>query len=286
MGAGLLVLLLSLCVVTSLIRRKDRFINEELLLHLFQMLSIVLSMCVVYTTHDSLLKKQGLPLFNQIISWITLASSFVLPLLSPTSLFERLFSILLSSMSAYLLLSTGYEALFPLVLSCLMFVWIQVEQETLQQLSVSYKQKVTSLQFTYNPDITQFRQIYLDDVRRAFFLVFFLVTAFFGTGNIASVNSFDLASVYCFLTVFSPFMMGALMMWKPFLMVLIISDIMALHFFFLVKDYGSWLDIGTSISQYVIVMSMTIVLVFLNGLAHLLTTKKLELCGKPKSHLI
>jgi len=72
MGAGLLVLLLSLCVVTSLIRRKDRFINEELLLHLFQMLSIVLSMCVVYTTHDSLLKKQGLPLFNQIISWITL----------------------------------------------------------------------------------------------------------------------------------------------------------------------------------------------------------------------
>ncbi|XP_064434849.1 GPI ethanolamine phosphate transferase 1 isoform X4 [Mirounga angustirostris] len=216
MGAGLLVLLLSLCVVTSLIRRKDRFINEELLLHLFQMLSIVLSMCVVYTTHDSLLKKQGLPLFNQIISWITLASSFLLPLLSPTSLFERLFSILLSSMSAYLLLSTGYEALFPLVLSCLMFVWIQVEQETLQQLSVSYKQKVTSLQFTYNPDITQFRQIYLDDVRRAFFLVFFLVTAFFGTGNIASVNSFDLASVYCFLTVFSPFMMGALMMWKPF----------------------------------------------------------------------
>ncbi|XP_077916346.1 GPI ethanolamine phosphate transferase 1 isoform X2 [Halichoerus grypus] len=223
MGAGLLVLLLSLCVVTSLIRRKDRFINEELLLHLFQMLSIVLSMCVVYTTHDSLLKKQGLPHFNQIISWITLASSFVLPLLSPTSLFERLFSILLSSMSAYLLLSTGYEALFPLVLSCLMFVWIQVEQETLQQLSVSYKQKVTSLQFTYNPDITQFRQIYLDDVRRAFFLVFFLVTAFFGTGNIASVNSFDLASVYCFLTVFSPFMMGALMMWKiliPFVLVM------------------------------------------------------------------
>ncbi|XP_034498102.1 GPI ethanolamine phosphate transferase 1 [Ailuropoda melanoleuca] len=173
MGAGLLVLLLSLSVVTSLIKRKDHFINEELLLHLFQMLSIVLSMCVAYTTHDSLRKKQGLPLFNQIISWITLASSFVLPLLSPTSLFERLFSILLSSMSAYLLLSTGYEALFPLVLSCLMFVWIQVEQETLQQHSVSYKQKVTSLQFTCHPDITQFRQLYLDDVRRAFFLVSF-----------------------------------------------------------------------------------------------------------------
>lgn len=71
-----------------------------------------------------------------------------------------------------------------------------------------------------------------------------------------------------------------------FLVVLVISDIMALHFFFLVKDSGSWLDIGTSISHYVIVMSMTIFLVFLNGLAQLLTTKKLQLCGKPKSHLM
>ncbi|XP_036178017.1 GPI ethanolamine phosphate transferase 1 isoform X2 [Myotis myotis] len=328
MGAGLLVLLLSLFVVTSLIKTKDRFVNDKLLLHLLQILSTVLSMWAVYSTHNSLLKKQGLPLINQVVSWIILASSFVVPLLSPRNLLERLFSILVSSMSAYLLLSTGYEALFPLVLSCLMFVWIHMEQETLQQSGVSCKQKVTSIHFSYNTDITQFRQLCLDDIRRAFFLVFFLVTAFFGTGNIASINSFDLASVYCFLTVFSPFMMGALMLWKIFipfvlvmcafeavqlttqlsskslfLMVLVISDIMALifqaqfqttsikqhhdkHFFFLVKDYGSWLDIGTSISHYVIVMCMTIVLVFLNGLAQLLTTKKLRLCGQPKSHLI
>ncbi|XP_016079010.1 PREDICTED: GPI ethanolamine phosphate transferase 1 isoform X2 [Miniopterus natalensis] len=276
-----------------------------------KMLSTVLSMWAVYSTHNSLLKKQGLPLINQMVSWIILAASFVVPLLSPRSLLERLFSILVSSMSAYLLLSRGYEALFPLVLSCLMFVWIHMEQETLQQSGVFCKQKVTSMHFSSSADITQFRQLCLDDIRRAFFLVFFFVTAFFGTGNIASINSFDLASVYCFLTVFSPFMMAALMLWKIFipfvlvmcafeavqlttqlsskslfLMVLVISDIMALHFFFLVKDYGSWLDIGTSISHYVIVMCMTIVLVFLNGLAQLLTTRKLRLCGQPKSHLI
>nr|XP_035127179.2 GPI ethanolamine phosphate transferase 1 isoform X2 [Callithrix jacchus] len=214
MGAGLLVLLLSLYVVTSLTKRKDSFIKEELLVHLLQVLSTVLSMYVVYSTQSSLLKKQGLPLTNQIISWATLASSLIVPLLSSPALFQRLFSILLSLMSTYLLLSTGYEALFPLVLSCLMFVWINIEQETLQQSGVSCKQKLTSIQFSYNTDITQFRQLCLDDIRRAFFLVFFLVTAFFGTGNIASINSFDLASVYCFLTVFSPFMMGSLMMWK------------------------------------------------------------------------
>ncbi|XP_042095165.1 GPI ethanolamine phosphate transferase 1 isoform X3 [Ovis aries] len=309
-GAGLLVLLLSLFVVTSVIKRNDSFINEELVLHLLQMLSIVLSVCVVYGTHKSLLEKQGLPLLNQIVSWTILASSFVTPLLSPPVLFDRLFSILLASMSTYLLLSTGCEALFPLVLSCLMFVWIHLEQETLQQSAVSCKQKVSTIQFACNTDMTQCRDLYLDDIRRAFFLVFFLVTAFFGTGNIASVNSFDPSSVYCFLTVFSPFKMGALIMWKIlipfvlvmcafeavqlttqlsskslFLMVINISDIMALHFFFLIKDYGSWLDIGTSISHYVIVMSMTIFMVFLNCLAQMLTTKKLSLCGRPKSHV-
>ncbi|XP_069885108.1 GPI ethanolamine phosphate transferase 1 [Dipodomys merriami] len=311
MSAGLLVLLLSLFVVISLIKRKTNLVEEELLVYLLQMLSIVLSMYVVYSTHSSLFKKQGLPLPNQIVSWAILASSFVVPLLSSTALVQRLCSILLSLMATYLLLSTGYEALFPLVLSFLMFFWIRMEQETLQQSGVSCKRQLNSIQFSYNTDIAQFRQLHLDDIRRAFFLVFFLVTAFFGTGNIASINSFDLASVYCFLTVFNPFMMGALMMWKiliPFLLVmcafeavqlttqlsskslflivLIISDIMALHFFFLVKDYGSWLDIGTSISHYVIVMSMTIFLVFLNGLAQLLTTKKLTLYGKPKSHLV
>ncbi|XP_076991433.1 GPI ethanolamine phosphate transferase 1 [Tamandua tetradactyla] len=311
MGAGWLVLLLSLLVIPSLIKRKGKFVNEELLIHLLQLLSLMLSMYVVYSTHHSLLRKQGLPLMNQIVSWTTLASSLVVPLLSSTILFQRLFSILLSLMSTYLLLSTGYEALFPLVLSCLMFVWIHMEQEILQQSNVSCKQKLTSIKFSCNTDITQFRHLYLDDIRRAFFFVFFLVTAFFGTGNIASINSFEPASVYCFLTVFSPFMMGALMMWKIlipfvlvmcafeavqlttqlssrslFLIVLVISDIMALHFFFLVKDYGSWLDIGTSISHYVIVMSMTIFLVFLNGLAQLLTTKKLRLCGRRKSHLV
>uniref|UniRef100_A0A8C3W1A3 GPI ethanolamine phosphate transferase 1 n=1 Tax=Catagonus wagneri TaxID=51154 RepID=A0A8C3W1A3_9CETA len=311
MGAGLLLLLLSVLVLTSVIRRKNGFLNEELVLYLLQMLSVVLSICVVYGTHNSLLKKQGLPLINQIASWIILASSLVIPLLSPPILFDRLFSILLSLMSTYLLLSTGYEALFPLVLSCLMFVWIYMEQETLQQSGVSCKQKLSTIQFACNTDLTQFQDFSLDDIRRAFFLVFFLVTAFFGTGNIASVNSFDLASVYCFLTVFSPYMMGALMMWKIlipfvfvmcafeavqlttqlsskslFLMVIIVSDIMALHFFFLIKDYGSWLDIGTSISHYVIVMSMTIFVVFLNGLAQILTTKKLKLWGRSKSHLI
>ncbi|XP_057255389.1 GPI ethanolamine phosphate transferase 1 isoform X2 [Pezoporus wallicus] len=309
-ATGLLTLLISCLSLASLCKNKNKYRNnEDLKVYFYQMLSIALSTYVVSSTHDSLKNKQGLPLLNQIISWMTLVSSSVLPFLSSTFLFQRLFSILLSLMSTYLLLSTGYEALFPLVLSGLMFVWINMEQEALQHYGLSLKPKLAVFNFTYATDITQFRQLHLDDVRRSFFFVFFIVTAFFGTGNIASVNSFDPASVYCFLTVFSPFMMGSLLLLKvavPFvlvscafeaiqvttqlssksllLLVLVISDIMALHFFFLVKDYGSWLDIGTSISHYVLVMSLTIFMMLMNGLAQLLTTQRLQLSRGTKHH--
>ncbi|NXE04676.1 PIGN transferase, partial [Lophotis ruficrista] len=309
-AAGLLTLLISCFSLASLCKRENKYRNnEDMKVHFYQMLNIALSTYVVSSTHDSLKNKQGLPVLNQIISWMTLVSSSVLPLLGPTFLFQRLFSILLSMMSTYLLLSTGYEALFPLVLFGLMFVWIHMEQEALQHYDLSRKPKLAVFNFAYATDITQFRQLHLDDIRRSFFFVFFIVTAFFGTGNIASVNSFDPASVYCFLTVFSPFTMGGLLLLKVvipfvlvscafeavqvttqlsskslFLLVLVISDIMALHFFFLVKDYGSWLDIGTSISHYVLVMSLTIFMMLMNGLAQLLTTKRLELSRRTKHH--
>ncbi|KAL8182617.1 UNVERIFIED_CONTAM: hypothetical protein K2H54_058651 [Gekko kuhli] len=206
----------------------------------FQLLSLALSSYVVKNTHSSLESKQGLPLINQMMSWTTLASSMIVPLLSSTVLFFRLLSIFLSLMSTYLLLSTGYEALFPPALALLMFVWINMEQEAQKSYGVSQKSKLAALSFSHVADITEFRQLHMGDVRRSFFFVsflllgkvpaegtcncgaeisrptqvFFIVTAFFGTGNIASVNSFDPASVYCFLTVFSPFVMGGLLLWK------------------------------------------------------------------------
>uniref|UniRef100_A0A8C5Q2Q9 GPI ethanolamine phosphate transferase 1 n=1 Tax=Leptobrachium leishanense TaxID=445787 RepID=A0A8C5Q2Q9_9ANUR len=306
--AGFLALLISLGSLWDLQKSKNRFIEDQnFVVNIWQMLSLAASTYIVSTTHASLAVKEGVPLINHIVSWFTLASALVVPLLSATLLFQRLRCIFFSFMSTYLLLSTGYEALFPLVLSCLMFVWIFMEQETLVKNGLSGRRKLNSIDFSCNTDISQFRQMNLDDIRRSFFLVFFIITAFFGTGNIASINSFDPASVYCFLTIFNPFVMGSLMMWKIvipfilvmcafetvqisaqisskslFLVVLVISDFMALHFFFLVQDYGSWLDIGTSISHYVIVMCMTIFMMLLSGLTHFLTTKKIEVCVKHK----
>uniref|UniRef100_A0A8C4EI54 GPI ethanolamine phosphate transferase 1 n=1 Tax=Dicentrarchus labrax TaxID=13489 RepID=A0A8C4EI54_DICLA len=242
-----------------------------------QMIHVAVCAYVPYLTHSSLQQKQGLPLLNQIISWTTLASSMIVPLLSSTRLFHRLLSIFLSLTATYLLLSTGSEALFPPVLSWLMFVWINIEQEAMLAQGVSGRQEVIPLSVMF------IRQLKLDDIRSHFL---HLVSLF---------SSFDPASVYCFLTVFNPFIMGGLMMWKVpyfkhlynlclFLIVLVISDLMALHFFFLVQDYGSWLDIGTSISHYVIVMSMTIFLMLLSVVTHIFTTQRLILWRRPKMH--
>lgn len=51
---------------------------------------------------------------------------------------------------------------------------------------------------------------------------------------------------------------------------LAMSNIMGLHFLFLIKNTGSWLEIGMSISHYVIVQSLALFLSLMYGLARLL----------------
>lgn len=60
--------------------------------------------------------------------------------------------------------------------------------------------------------------------RRAIILMAFLEMAFFGTGNISSLNSFNTEFLRNFVTVFSPFLMALLLLVKisiPFLQIAI-----------------------------------------------------------------
>jgi len=69
------------------------------------------------------------------------------------------------------------------------------------------------------------------DVRHAMVFLVLINAAFFGTGNIASVASFEISSVYRFTTRFNPFLMGGLLMLK----VLIPMITVAVAFLLLLK---------------------------------------------------
>uniref|UniRef100_A0A5S6Q8I3 GPI ethanolamine phosphate transferase 1 n=1 Tax=Trichuris muris TaxID=70415 RepID=A0A5S6Q8I3_TRIMR len=147
----------------------------------------------------------------------------------------------------------------------------------------------------------------VDDVRRAFFFISFLFLGFFGTGNIASVNSFDPNFIILFVQVYRPFVMCALLIVKmiiPFMiaccslcalsmftnskmetlywLVVIVGDMQAVQFLLLLKDTGSWLEIGESISHYLIAMTMTAVVMLLSYGARFYT--KCQIFA-PKKHL-
>lgn len=279
-----------------------------------QFVLVVFAVYIVNSTASSLQLKLGLPLVNQIGSWTILLSSFLLPLINSINLPIRMSSISIGFSSVYFLLSTAHEGLFLLVFSLLMGAWLLCEHKlsgktlnTLLETQLSSENPIATHQpawkvLTEGLNAPLVRKLTLQDLRCAYFFVFFIIVAFFGTGNIASINSFDPASVYCFLTVFSPFVMGSLLLCKvliPFvivtcafdaihvvlsvpvqslvLVVLVMTDFMGLHFFYLVQDSGSWLDIGTSISHYVIMMAFIIFLLPIFGLARLFTGASLSL---------
>lgn len=122
-----------------------------------------------------------------------------------------------------------------------------------------------------------YRVLTLNDARIALFFLFLLQSAFFSTGNQASISSFSLDAVYRLIPVFDPFSQAVLLMFKLlvpfacisaslgllnrrlgvapsalFMIVTALTDIITLNFFYMVRDEGSWLEIGSTLSQFCI----------------------------------
>lgn len=249
-------------------------------------------------------QKEAIPFLINVFSWCTLFLSVTAPFFGPTSLAGRLLHVGLSLYTIFTLLSTSFEPVFILIFCTVLYIWLIIEENLAgnhskvagfwESLIAFQKPTITTILPNHNIALT--RGITASSIRQVAMCLFFGILSFFGIGNIASVNTFDPATVYCFLTVFSPFVMGTLILLKmaiPFvyvscayncivtmlgqslrnslLLMLVMADVMALNFFFLVRDSGSWLEIGISISHYVIMMVVCVGAVILMGLARLLT---------------
>lgn len=237
-------------------------VSESKVIHT-QILALAATMGLVLHTDDSLNRKNGLPIVNQYLGWLTLGASVLF--LGAVRMHKRdhyllrLLSLFIPLATLLVLLSVSYEVYFFTVLAINLFFWLIEKQDN------------TAV------------------VAREFLI--YISGAFFGTGNIASISSFSLPSVYRLITRFDPFLMGALLILKIlipfffigavtwcklrrrnvdqeefFLWVMAQAELANLVFFFQVKDTGSWLEIGESISRFVISNCFMVVLLGLIGL--------------------
>jgi phosphatidylinositol glycan class N len=278
---------------------------------------VALAMLVTRSSVFSLQAKQGLPLGTQVVGWITLVASFVVPFLHALQpqdhYLHRLAITFLAFGPLFVILTISYEGLFYFAIAITLLSWVRLEHRIHQPFSspspTTSNGSALKTELASNPldpaatavntrdralETGDYRSLTLSDARICLFFLFLLQSAFFSTGNIASVSSFSLDAVYRLIPVFDPFSQGALLLLKllaPFALVsanlgiltkrlrlrggslfavvMGIGDYLTLRFFWEVRDEGSWLEIGESISMFVIASLLCIFVAGLEGVSEL-----------------
>lgn len=207
------------------------------------------------------------------LSWLLFFVPIICIPFSIKFLEVRIFTIFLAFAPFYLMTTMSYELIFLTSFSVLLTLWMKIEK---------------NLKVKSNKEFENFR--------RCLIFLSTILIGFFGTGNIASLNSFDPMWVRCFLTIFNPFLMTILIFVKlilPFLfsacvfrdivlksgmnltssfcVILLISDLMVFYFMYHIKNVGSWLEIGMSLSHFIVVECFTIGILVLYFVAFIFT---------------
>lgn len=247
-----------------------------------QMGMLIVTAALVFVVDGAQSAKQTIPMWAHIACRIVAALSPVLPLFSPPRTLPRTTSVFLGFAPTYALFSVSYESLFYACLGFCLICWMVLER------GLQAPTSVRSKMYT--------REIAPGDVRHAAVFLILIDAAFFGTGNVASIASFDLSSVYRITTRFNPFVMGALVMLKvlipmitvaaaflvvlksqrapafeSYLIFLILCDVVAVRFFFQITTVGSWLDIGSSVSRFALMGTQVVTILPFLALASLFT---------------
>ena len=143
---------------------------------------------------------------------------------------HRLVIIFLTFSPVFIFLTISYEGLFYLAFCALLVTWVRSEHHIYNFTKTASPEHPPSLAITVKPlstalpdissqlqspsenpnDITAskpspYRSLTLHDFRISLFFLYLIQSAFFSVGNIASVSSFSLESVYRLIPVFDPF---------------------------------------------------------------------------------
>ena len=250
---------------------------------------------VVYVIDGLQDARETIPAELHSIAWILATLAVPLPLQSPPRTLPRFISVYLAAAAVYTLFSVSYESLFYAALGASCLAWLVLER-CLQRLSTLGEHRDVPADEVRLVGVTETRAFRVGDSRHAAVFLVLINAAFFSTGNIASVASFEISSVYRFTTRFNPFIMGGLLMLKvlipmvtvavaflallklrrapafPVYLIFIgLSDLMAARFFFEVTTEGSWQDIGMSISRYALMGTQVVTILIFLGLADVYT---------------
>ncbi|KAF2092034.1 putative phosphatidylinositolglycan class N [Saccharata proteae CBS 121410] len=261
---------------------------------------IALAMFVTRSSVKSLQAREGLPLGTQIVGWVVLVSSLAVPFLhslQPNNHYiHRLVVIFLSFAPIFVILTISYEGLFYFAFCTTLVTWVRLEHHIFRFTSSQQRSAMPASKSANGAPATpaaqphSYRALTLGDARISLFSLFLLQSAFFSTGNIASISSFSLDAVYRLIPVFDPFSQGALLLLKLlipfavisanlgilnrrlgvapsalFMIVMAVADVLTVRFFWVVRDEGSWLDIGTSISHFCISSLLGVFVAALEG---------------------
>ncbi|XP_008204852.1 GPI ethanolamine phosphate transferase 1 isoform X1 [Nasonia vitripennis] len=210
------------------------------------------------------------------LSWLLLLSTPLVISLYPKDWNQRIFGVTVALLSPLALLSASYEPIFFLIFATHIQHWPTFE----------FSQKSES----------GLRVLRLRNFSTAAFLMLYTLLCFFGTGNMASLSSFDPSWTRHFLTVFSPFTMASLILLKfviPLILVgcliralapdstifsavLLLGDCLAIPLMYGVTNQGSWLDIGSAISRFAIAIVLPCLLLLVFYLTQPFTTFSLQ----------
>lgn len=278
--AGVFIILGSLYSLGEIMKHKEAR-NYSFVILLMQLSLVCTSLITTNKAVTSLQLRTGLPRDAQIGGWVIMGVSlFVLPFLhylKPSNHYRvRLLTIFLTFAPTFLILTISFESIFYFLFTSYIVQWIEIE---------------THIKKSKGKNNENYAQL----IRVSLIGFVLLQVAFFGTGNIASISSFSLDSVYRLLPIFDPFPMGALLMIKliiPYIilstglgilnlklnikyysistLIISTSDIISLNFFYLLKTEGSWLDIGVTISNYCLAILSSLFMLVIEMGGHIL----------------